>query len=348
MSLTFDQYIRYEFPEYQIDDFNKQAIDHISKWAARDKSVESDDFYLAKGLLLVGDYGTGKTNLMYMLSCFLKGTQLAFTSSVLWSFAAKFSKDGYDCLDGQEYHNRFYDELCLVDSRSSVPQKEIAQHYGNKILIGEEIIMKRYDAFKYNGVMTHFTSNANYEAMTEAYGGRAASRIREMCNTIILYGNDRRGGAPVIIKKSQQSMNGNLTKPTVPEIPIDAVEYNIKLIEEAYQQHCANEKITTSLITLYNLLKQYNVELCTKEDEQKIADNVRKNYVRRLSKDEMSSYQLAGEKELEIAQMIKAKSTLYFFDRMQAHKCTSIFGEVDASNLLKQMIASIKSSVMPL
>lgn len=67
-----------------------------------------------------------------------------------------------------------------------------AYHYGNKVNVMEEILQDRYEAFGRYGMRTYITTNLNEEEIEGAYGTRVISRLREMCNFLVLKGQDRR------------------------------------------------------------------------------------------------------------------------------------------------------------
>ena len=47
-----------------------------------------------------------------------------------------------------------------------------------------EILLSRYDLMKYEGVITHATTNLNADELEKIYGNRVRSRLREMFNLI--------------------------------------------------------------------------------------------------------------------------------------------------------------------
>ena len=204
LPLDFEQYVRQYFPQYDIDNDNSDVIQNVSLWAKRDMEFEKDGkLYLHKGLFICGPVGTGKTDLFHMLRMYLGrylNSSYKFRREVVWEFTATFCKRGYEAIQNQDVGNCYYDELCLIDERTNFPNKEQATHYGNKLLVGEEIIMKRYDAFKSMGLQSHFSTNASPAQLREVYGERAFSRLTEMCNFLFLVGDDRRGGKPNIYK----------------------------------------------------------------------------------------------------------------------------------------------------
>lgn len=323
--MIFRNYINTAYPDYIMDEFNQEAIETISDWCA---GIYNERCYPEKGLLLMGDYGTGKTNLMVMLSKYVMNTKKSFHSSIMWHYAASFAKDGHEALEGLEDKNRFFDEMCLIDDRNKIPQREIAMYYGNKVMVGEEIIMKRYDAFKYNGLQTHFTSNASMAEIEAAYGGRVASRLKEMCNIVALYGRDRRGGKPTIL------VTDNKDKQPGIDVPIQTIKSNIDMIEQSYQEYINNEGQTINLSLIYTTLLSFGVKLCDEAEYEIINLSVRKMFYHKLSKQELTVSQKNEEKEKEIIRQTKESVVLYFYKKMKEHNALSIFGIVDSERMI--------------
>jgi hypothetical protein len=267
LPLDFEQYVQEYFPQYDIDKDNIDVIKKVSLWAKRDKEFEKDgEYYLHKGLFICGPVGTGKTDLFHMLRMYLGrylNSSYKFRREVVWEFTATFCKRGYEAISNQDIGNCYYDELCLIDARSNFPNKEQATHYGNKLLVGEEIIMKRYDAFKSMGLQSHFTTNASPAQLREVYGERAFSRLTEMCNFLFLVGDDRRGGKPNIYKDT----NNPAEKAVWSSGKVEADILEIKNgIEDMYQKYLkTNELEHESPALLYSTLVGFGVKVIDEE-----------------------------------------------------------------------------------
>lgn len=194
--LEFQQFIKKHFPDYIIDEKNHSVIILLGQWANRNTDFENpaEGRYLDKGLFLSGTIGTGKTELMRMLNYYLKylSSLYAYNRSIVWKFAEAFKSKGHECFIGHEIYNRYYDELALTDDKTGFPIIENVNNYGDKILIGERLIMMRYNSFKERGFQSHFSTNCPPTKIREIYGDRAFSRLTEMCNFIALTGDDRR------------------------------------------------------------------------------------------------------------------------------------------------------------
>jgi len=331
MTLNFRQFIEQFFPNYIIDNDNISVIDEINLWASRSPEFENYEkgYHLDKGILIMGSVGTGKTDLfrllMKYLSLYLKNPY-AFKYAVVWALTSDFNKRGYDAFDGHERGNIYYDELCLTNDRTKFPEKERAIHYGNKILIGEELILVRYNSFKQFGLQTHFSTNATIDELRDIYGQRAYSRLNEMCNFFIMEGEDRRlSGTPNIYK------NINVTSINTPSTPIskEEIEDNKRILDNAYIEYCQKNIITDLAALYYNLLTIYGVNLGSDEELGLIKKEVERKFIIPFAFNVMSDSEQESFKKNSIATEYKKNAVKAFFDRMRQSNAKSIFGIVD-------------------
>lgn len=182
-------------PEFVVDDLNRKVISKFFQYTFRMPEFEQDGMSLNKGLLLLGPYGTGKTELFMIMqkAMALLKSPLVFQAKVMWEIAQQFTKEGFEATEIVKGHC-FFDEMGL-DGREAV------QNFGNKVNISDVVVLSRYNDFKSNQVLSHFTSNKTLKELKEYLDGRSADRLLEMCNVIALTGESRRKGAvpkPVI------------------------------------------------------------------------------------------------------------------------------------------------------
>lgn len=162
---------------------------------------------IQKGLLIPGVYGCGKTWMMQLFSrqtrqCYeiirAKIIGEEFMASEQKKIPEKYYrpfKNNWDDNDGgsdtlipnAEVFNQKLLGLCIDDLGS----EDIQNKYGNKKNVIGDIIESRY-AGGYTGVFLHATSNMTSSELENFYGGRVASRMREIFNWIVLPGEDRR------------------------------------------------------------------------------------------------------------------------------------------------------------
>lgn len=184
---------------YKITDTNKSIVHALCLYFANDSRFQDfgEDFSLSKGIMLMGKPGVGKSHLM---NYFMKNPHASYViptcKSIVEKFRENWSRDElstiefYSKLQSAEFghlYNQDYLGTCFGDLGS----EEIANSYGNKRNVIEEIIFARYEAglpFDY----THITTNLDAEMIEKIYGERLIDRLREMCNVLSLEGESFR------------------------------------------------------------------------------------------------------------------------------------------------------------
>ena len=133
-----------------------------------------------KCLLLTGNYGVGKT---YGLERYLSQTQ----KNPGWRLDPERISMGVSHY-GPEYFQRFLSDNMVWNDLGREPQVQL--YMGTSFSPGISILMNRYQRFP--TLKTHFTTNLTLEQLEEYYGGRIMSRLTQMCNFIIVTGDDDR------------------------------------------------------------------------------------------------------------------------------------------------------------
>lgn len=176
-------------PDFKVDDNNRKILNRFFQYAFRMPEFENEGKSLDKGILLLGPYGTGKTELFNILQRALlqMKSPLHFNIKVMWEIANEFTKEGFEATDLAKGHC-FFDEMGL-DGR------EFVQNYGNKVNISDVIILSRYNDFKSKQYISHFTSNKTLKELKAYLDGRSFDRLLEMCNVMGLAGESRRENA---------------------------------------------------------------------------------------------------------------------------------------------------------
>lgn len=181
------------FPHFKVDEDNDGTIKMIKLWLLRDERFETlhpeKNYCLNKGIILHGNYGTGKTKLMQVVqrTAYLLQSPLQFKRFNMRELCQKYQSEGGTVLNPDNKH-WFVDEFGLV--KEDDPRERV-NSYGNKVLLGDELIGVRYDRFQM-GFLTHMTTNLTYQQMNDYYSPRTISRLHEMCNFLPLDGKDRR------------------------------------------------------------------------------------------------------------------------------------------------------------
>jgi len=184
-------------PGFVADEYNKHVLNLLYLYAIRSEEFEQAGYSLDKGLLLYGNVGSGKTDLLRSLqkALFLMRSPLAFAYVNMKQMGDNFGTSGYEAF------HRYFRKHWMFDELGQYELETVA-NYGNKVNIGESIILNRYEQFRY-GHLSHFTTNLSKEEMEEHYDGRVWSRLQEMCNMIRVIGPDRRPAAVPKIKQAR-------------------------------------------------------------------------------------------------------------------------------------------------
>lgn len=282
--IQFAEFIKTYYPEFIIDQDNHQVIIKIGQWALRDPEFEDveNGWYLDKGIFIQGGVGTGKTKLMFILSKYLEFIRSVyrFTSKVVWQFAHSYKKDGISCFHSESSGNKYYDELCLTNDTTGLPDAEYVMHYGNKILVGSQLIMMRSNAFVGNGYMSHFTTNVPVNRLKDIYGVRAYDRLLEMCNFFSLTGESRRGGRPTF---RNNLMHHDISRSA--GLIMDDASSEKRRINKRYKQFCEDGMSVDNDTFDYQVLYSLGVNLATEEQFNLILSAVMKERDALIHKD---------------------------------------------------------------
>jgi len=150
---------------------------------------------LDKGIFLAGNFGVGKT---WLMKLFQRNQRQCYMLQNAKAMADLFEKDGEESilqfvdspkLPVNDAENFFqpYLGLCIDD----LGTEQIKNHYGNKKNVVGDLIELRY-AKGNTGAMLHATTNLTGNQLSDFYGGRVVSRLREVMNVIDFIGSDLR------------------------------------------------------------------------------------------------------------------------------------------------------------
>ena len=159
------------------------------------KNMDIKNASLDKGLFIGGNFGVGKT---WLMKLFQRNNRQVFTVQNAKAIADTFESDGEDAikefkesplLPSNDVENFFHKRmgLCIDD----LGNEQIKNHYGNKKNVIGDLIELRY-ASGNTGDLLHLTTNLTGAQLSDFYGGRVASRLREIMNVIDFIGSDLR------------------------------------------------------------------------------------------------------------------------------------------------------------
>ncbi len=162
--------------EFRIYEEDKEILYRLSNYFIKDiEKCKSFGVDPAKGLLISGPVGCGKTSIMKLLPHivpFERKYEMIPTRNVIFSFnhigykaVEDYGNSGFYCFDdlGIEPQGRFFGQDCNV--------------------LGE-VLLSRYEIYLKHKVKTHGTTNLNADEIEERYGSRVRSRMRSMFNLI--------------------------------------------------------------------------------------------------------------------------------------------------------------------
>lgn len=145
-----------------------------------------------KGYLLFGNPGVGKTSAMREEAKTQKiGWGHPNLPSVYSDFRDLSSKFLFSKCEqmGSNYLNQFSeDHEMWLDDLGFEPTE--CNSFGTKFIPMQDLIFYRHKLFPRR--KTNFTTNYTIEQLEQKYGSAIVSRLREMCNFIIVTGKDRR------------------------------------------------------------------------------------------------------------------------------------------------------------
>lgn len=164
-----------------LDDENSIIINRIIQWLDGDPAFNQQYAFgmqdLSKGIMLIGNPGSGKTTILEIIQAITRKTPLTFRKHATTNIIDEFSKSGPEYLK-QLKGNIFFDDLGF---------EKTAIHFGDKRELMQDVIFSRYDQMRgYDRSISHFTSMMKWQDIEAKYGPFAWSRLKQMCNIFLL------------------------------------------------------------------------------------------------------------------------------------------------------------------
>jgi hypothetical protein len=203
-----DSFMRYRMDqvfhsEFQLDDDNKHLYELLCLYFSSDPMfiLKANEIFdvekpsLAKGLMICGNTGTGKTSFMRLFS---KNQRQVFHVKTAMDLANGVGQHGESAFDEiiklqslpVNDKNSFFQPVAglCVDDMGSEAEKN---YYGNKKNVIGDMIEARYNNGNV-GIYLHATTNMDGKGIESFYGARVKSRVHEIFNFLELTGKDRR------------------------------------------------------------------------------------------------------------------------------------------------------------
>lgn len=186
-------YERMEY-KFEIDEQNRTLVYKLALYFTDNEEFNCEGYSLKKGLLIMGNVGTGKTDLMKffqknkkrcyrIVTCNLVSDDYLIYKEELESvYSTPIEKPLYDpAVFFQKYIGNCFDDLGTEENKNA---------YGNKKNVMADVITSIYAKGDFEKF--HITTNLTKEEIEAKYGTRVLSRIKEMFNIFSYTGKDRR------------------------------------------------------------------------------------------------------------------------------------------------------------
>lgn len=185
--LNFDELkelILSNYPEFVIDESNELIFDLLCMYFTNDPLFEMEGYSFMKGIMLVGPVGCGKTSLMKM---FAINSFRPFTLTPCRTIADEYVINGtpslYQYSDLKTvYPQQNYGHSKIGQCFDDLGTEDDKKNFGNSVNVMADVILKLYDNKNYPNF--HITTNIGGDEISDIYGDRVRSRMRQMFNVI--------------------------------------------------------------------------------------------------------------------------------------------------------------------
>lgn len=191
---AFKQAVTCRMKHFIYDLENYRQINYLIAYFARKPNFEGQSskqiLSLSKGICLIGNTGSGKTELMQAFRGLVRNMEHAFILKPA------------NALNYEEWIGLNTKNFCIDD----LGKEDKVGVFGVQKDYMSDLIFARYNEFKSYGTITHFTTQLSEAQISERYGAHILGRIKEMCNIFVLGDKDnytdRRVKATPFIAKS--------------------------------------------------------------------------------------------------------------------------------------------------
>ena len=190
-------YVLKENPKFKVDNQNEKVFEQLCQYFTNNIDFETDGLSLAKGLLITGPVGVGKTEI---LKLFRKNKRQSFHLISVFEIEASCQESGVDffkaytgMVPGWGNTPSFFYQKSIGWAFDDIGRESIVFDFGNKSDVVSKIIQTRYsykDKLPFSKL--HLTTNLKPIEIEARYDYAVKSRLREMFNYIEMNGKDRR------------------------------------------------------------------------------------------------------------------------------------------------------------
>lgn len=193
LSLIADEILKIQGKKFEVDSENENVIYTLFLYFNNKPLFENlemvNNFSLKKGILLIGNTGSGKTILMesfqkmkFINNCFrtdycsdLPDDYKLKRQDLLKKTTSYYKSDG-------TFNNVYYDDL---------GDEEIVNDYGSYVEVMDKIIVRRNRMWVFKNVKSHLSTNLPLSEIKKRYGDRVYGRLIQQSNIIYLGADEK-------------------------------------------------------------------------------------------------------------------------------------------------------------
>jgi DNA replication protein DnaC len=180
--------------EFVIDEENRVVVNHLAKYFSNDTDFNKGEFSLQKGIMIMGNVGTGKS---WLMAFFQKNKKRCFTIQSCNQISDDYLiyKEDTERIYSTPIEKPLHDTAVFFQKHigycfDDLGTEQLKNSFGNKKDVMADILFSVYNKKDYTKF--HVTTNLNKQDLEERYGSRLFSRFNEMFNIFIYDGKDRR------------------------------------------------------------------------------------------------------------------------------------------------------------